>query len=433
MSGYSGVSPKDPNNYIGARDGLVPAVTRNRRPTTADYRQPETGKNYPITCIWQVGKNPTTGQMGELWFLSKIVANQATWVNLGSGGVDGITSITADNSVQVFADGGGNVDAEGIIVANGTNAKPLYVKGTEADPIHLLDFELQVASAVSPTPANTNSCGISCYNTNQFSIDATSGMVSLAGGGVNPPVLQFMLDDGQNATADGSGIVDMDGETVANSLNSKPLFTKRTPGTNDVVHQIQLTSVTTNAAKNINKAGIGSFNSAQFQVDSATGFLSLAGSTSLAPILTLTGSSGGGAIGPDGTGDVDLVAGTGMTITGSGNAITFTASGITWREETGTSSNFASAGEGIFANNASTVTLTLPASPSIGYTYAAYQEGAGKVKIQLQAGDIIRFGNQVTSSGGYIQSLNQGDAVYIVAIDGSRFRVINSIGSWTLA
>ena len=149
---YSGISPKNPTDYKGISNGVVPAVSRNRRPTSSDYRQPETGKNYPNTCMWQVGPNPTTGSQGELWLLSKIVANSATWIQVGSGGASGgVSSLTAQNSTQVMPDGAGDISFTASVVANGTNSgNPIYAKGTEADPVHDIDYELQVATVVSP-------------------------------------------------------------------------------------------------------------------------------------------------------------------------------------------------------------------------------------------------------------------------------------------
>jgi hypothetical protein len=71
------VSPLNPRKYMGPDVYLANVVSRPRRPTSQDYRQPETGRTYPVFCGWQVGKDPTTGTEGELWMLTKIVANVA--------------------------------------------------------------------------------------------------------------------------------------------------------------------------------------------------------------------------------------------------------------------------------------------------------------------------------------------------------------------
>jgi len=436
---YSGISPKNPTDYKGISNGVVPAVTRARRPTSADWRQPETGKRYPITCIWQVSKSPTTGSEGELWLLSKIVSNVATWVQLGSGGGGGgLASLTAQNTTTVLPSGAGDITVNGSVVATGTNSGfPLYAKGTESDPTHDIDYEIQLAGLVTATPANSNSCGIACFNDTQFQKDATSGMISLVGSTTSPPIIMFSLDDTNNATADGSGVVTLKGQIVNNGTHAKSLFSLRSPGTNDILFDLQVATLTTDAAKSVTKAGVISANSAQFQMDATTGFLSLKGSTSLAPILSLTGSGGGGALSPDANGNVTIAGSGGATVTGSGNTITINAGGagggLTWREETGTSATFAIGGEGIFGNNALPITLTLP-SATVGDTFAAYQEGAGRIRIAQNASDQIRFGNSTSTSGagGYIDSLNQGDCVWIVCLEANKFRVINSIGSWVV-
>ncbi len=82
MSNHTGLSPQSPNKYLGPDVYISTVVTRNREPTGADYRQPETGKLYPFGSFWLVGKDPTTGVFGEMWYLSKIVANVAYWIRI---------------------------------------------------------------------------------------------------------------------------------------------------------------------------------------------------------------------------------------------------------------------------------------------------------------------------------------------------------------
>jgi len=79
MSSYVGMTPNNPLKYLGPNNTLTTVVTRNRAPTSADVTQPETGKKYPIGGYWIVGRTPTTGIYGDLWYLATIVANVATW------------------------------------------------------------------------------------------------------------------------------------------------------------------------------------------------------------------------------------------------------------------------------------------------------------------------------------------------------------------
>jgi len=85
-SSLTGYSANNPRAYLGPNISIVNAVSRSRAPTGADYRQPETGKLYPFSTVWVVGKNPTTGVYGDLWILSKIESNVAFWVQVLNSG-----------------------------------------------------------------------------------------------------------------------------------------------------------------------------------------------------------------------------------------------------------------------------------------------------------------------------------------------------------
>ncbi len=90
-----GLSPKNPLKYTGPNVYLPILVSRNRRPTGADIKQPETGKYYSFGSFWLVGQNPTTGVFGDLYYLANIIANVATWVLISSGtGPDAASYIT---------------------------------------------------------------------------------------------------------------------------------------------------------------------------------------------------------------------------------------------------------------------------------------------------------------------------------------------------
>lgn len=242
------VTPNNPAKYTGTDVYLANIVVRNRRPTTADVRQPETGKYYSLFCGWQVGKNPTTGNEGELWLLSKIVANQGIWIMIGSGvspgnpvftlsdtagtlvmptvlgniqltGTAGQINIVSDPGsnrlVFSLAGGGGAIDSIQVQAVTAPGVNPVVPNGSglmtvngavvaahsvpiesRSRAVNTYNLEVQVASLVSPTPANTNSVGLACYNTNQFQLDATSGMVSLKGSTTLPPVLTLTGDTG---------------------------------------------------------------------------------------------------------------------------------------------------------------------------------------------------------------------------------------------
>ncbi len=125
MGNHTGVSPKSPNKYLGPSVYQVLCVTRNRNPTSADVIQPETGRLYPFSTLWIVGKNPTTGLQGDVWCLGKIVANVAYWVML-SGSTGPLINIAVPNGISpITPNGAGTITLtsnNGTILINGTSA-----------------------------------------------------------------------------------------------------------------------------------------------------------------------------------------------------------------------------------------------------------------------------------------------------------------------
>lgn len=101
-------NPKLPTKHVGTDKYITFFVSRSRQPTGADIRQPETGNYYSIGTVWQVGKAPTTGSEGELWMLSKIVANVAYWVLISNGVTPAMLSFAVPNGTSpVFPTAGG--------------------------------------------------------------------------------------------------------------------------------------------------------------------------------------------------------------------------------------------------------------------------------------------------------------------------------------
>lgn len=171
-------NPQLPTKYLGTNKYITFFVSRNREPTLADYRQPETGTLYSVGTIWQVSKDPTTGVEGDIYILSKIVANQGYWIIIAgsivpilevdadsgtaipifgllvlSGGSTGLTTIASGNEVDLtgtlnVSNGGtGQTSfvAHSVLLGNGIsslNARapsivagiPLVSQGSSADP-----------------------------------------------------------------------------------------------------------------------------------------------------------------------------------------------------------------------------------------------------------------------------------------------------------
>lgn len=120
-----------------------------------------------------------------------------------------IETITGDDGTPE-SPSSNNFNILGAVVANATHAKPVYVLGSAATET----VEVQQATTVSPTPANNNAIGLASYNANQFTIDSTSGMVSLKGSTTPPPLLTLSDDVNTTITSDSSGNIQLQGHIV---------------------------------------------------------------------------------------------------------------------------------------------------------------------------------------------------------------------------
>lgn len=80
----TGYSPQNPRRYLGPNIFVPIIVTVPRAPTSADIKQPSTGKYYSFGTFWLVGKNPATGVYGDMWYLAYIENNAAVWKQLAT-------------------------------------------------------------------------------------------------------------------------------------------------------------------------------------------------------------------------------------------------------------------------------------------------------------------------------------------------------------
>lgn len=235
----------------------------------------------------------------------------------GSGPV--METITGDDltAVSPVSD---NINLTGNTVAAGTHAKPVFTH-TTGNPNEIIDVQVSSAQASS----DINNSGLSSFSTNQFTVDA-NGFVNLKGGtnnavlsltipgpsdilpdpstgeitytstggtvnitsstahtinfditGGGAPIETITGDDGV-AVSPVSNNINITGETVAAGTNAKAVYTTRVGGNPNEHIQVQVSSA--QASADITKAGLASFDSSIFTVDSATGFVSM---TSIAP------------------------------------------------------------------------------------------------------------------------------------------------------
>jgi len=282
MSSYTGLSPKQPNIYVGPNVYICSIVNRNREPTGADYRQPETGKLYPTGSYWLIGGNPTTGVFGDLWYLSKIVANVAYWLKLSSGGSGTLLAIEVDavtapgvNPVTPIV---GIITFHGDVVSN--HSVPVE---TRSRALNVMNLEVQYATSAAATDGTKS--GLAHFNSSMFTVDA-SGFVSLAGGGL--AIDQINVDANtapgtDPVVADATGQITVTGAQVAAGTIGANAIRTDSLAVNTYTIEVQRAAAA--ASSSVNNNGISSYNSTDFTVD-ANGYVSLI-STLLNPITNL--------------------------------------------------------------------------------------------------------------------------------------------------
>lgn len=372
-------SPFKPTKYRGTDVKLTPFVTRNRQPTGADYRQPETGRLYPIACIWQVGKNPTTGTEGDLFALSKIVANVAYWVQFSGGGIDAILSITVDDFTApgtnpVFPDNNASVTVTGGQVAQGTIGNNVI----KTDSLAANTFTIEIQQSGSSAAKDVTLNGVSHFNSTQFTVD--EGFVSLAGGGI--AVDQFLVQantaPGVNpVTPDASGQVQINGNLVA--AHAVPIET-RSRALNAYNIEPQISSA--QAVSTLSANGFSHYDSADFVVD-ASGFVSL---------------------------------------NGTGN--------IVWQIISANQTLAINYGY-ICVSPGGNLALSLPATATLGDIIEITLDGSTGFTITQAVGQQIRYNNLETTlgAGGSIATTDQGNTIRMVAQTASRWNILSALGT----
>lgn len=244
--------------------------------------------------------------------------------------------------------------------------------------------------------------------------DAIWRQLELTGGAPTSDLNTLSADSGTDPVLpDGSGNISITGE-AAQGVST-------VGGTNNI--EIAVADATTSSK------GVIQADNTYFTVSSGT--LSLAS----APVNTLTGDTGG-AIAPS-SGNINIVGSSGFTFDGSGSTLTMNAPGsigFTWTEVTGTSQAMA-VSNGYVANNASLVTLTLPATAAIGDVVRVIGKGAGLYSIAQNAGQTINVvgSSTTTGVGGSLTAVEQWDAVEIRCITANTdWAVASMTGNFTI-
>lgn len=151
-------------------------------------------------------------------------------------------------------------------------------------------------------------------------------------------------------------------------------------------------------------------------------------------INTLTGNSGG-AISPT-SGNINIQGTGNVSVAGAGDTLTISDTsdaGIIWEEKT--TPDVLVSSQGVIANSASLLTLTLPTTASIGDTFLVCGKGAGGWSIAQNAGQTIHFNSTstTTGTGGSLSSTAQYNAIKLICTtDNTEFTVLSSEGNITV-
>jgi len=227
------------------------------------------------------------------------------YVTLAGGSTAAILTLTDDNG-DPTGPTAGDVILRGTAVANATYAKPIFFDGTPASSI--VECTVQVATEVTGAPGDKNDAGICSFDDTAFAVDA-DGYVTLAGG-AGPSIdsinVDFNTGPGTDPVVpDGTGVVAVSGNTVANATNANAPIASHSRAANAYTIEAQVGAAVAATPGDKFDAGLLSMDNQYFSV-TAHGFtaieerlLQLPIGTSLnlgigysSPTFTVSGSDG---------------------------------------------------------------------------------------------------------------------------------------------
>lgn len=276
--------------------------------------------------------------------------------------------------------------------------------------------------------------GVDSNNDGVWTLSSSSAgnlaTLSADSGTASPVAENILISGGSNITTSASG------NDVAIALNSSVAVTDVTGG-NLKVYVNRIESTNTNGNVILYPNGTGSVviqgqtantvatygtSGALQGVGPLTNGQLLIGSTGAQPVAANLTSTGGS-----------------VTITNTAGGINLEASGssggTSWSVVTATTASITN-GQGLLCNNATGVTVTLPATAAVGDTFTVVAMGGSGTSFSLavNTGQSIRFGNTfTTTSTGELRSTSLGDVCEVVcSVANTAFIVTRVIGNLTV-
>ncbi len=154
-------------------------------------------------------------------------------------------------------------------------------------------------------------------------------------------------------------------------------------------------------------------------------------------ILTITGDTGG-AVGADGSNNINIVGSAPITVGGNAgtNTITIGSSNPFFTWSVITANQMAISQEGYMVDGVGVIEISLPLSSSVGDIFSVIDIGGNGWKITQSAGQQINFGTSASTVGvtGYVQSIFRGDCATFICSEASlTWEVFPGIGNLTIA
>lgn len=269
---------------------------------------------------------------------------------------------TAPGTNPVLPTGAGQITVSGAAVS----AHSIPVE-THSRASNEFNVEVQVGSAVTGAPGNTNSVGLVQFDDTAFDVDI-NGYVTLKGGS-GPAVDTFNTDVSGPVSPDGSGVVTITGTSVfsdgttANTIDLNVQATANTfligAGVGSAATEIgpltdgQLIIGSTGLAP---VAGSLSSTDGSITITPGPGTIDLSVAAGDDAILTVTADSGG-ALSPT-SGNINILGGTGVTTSGTGSTLTIDLDSPVSVSNGGTGTTTLTDGGILLGSGTSAVTVT---------------------------------------------------------------------------